>query len=387
MSSIPLSRPVRASTEQKYITEALDEGMLAGGGKFTKKCQQYIKTMCQAEKVLLTSNVTLALHVAALAVGIKPGDEVIIPTYTYVSTANAFTMHGAVPVFIDVDELSLNIDVAFLERAITSCTKAIVVVHYAGMPCDMDPIMHLARQHGLYVVDDAAQTLGSTYKSKPLGSIGDIACFSFHATKNVTSGGQGGALVVINSALLEAAQTAYWNGTNRAEFVAGKADEYSWIAPGLNCQMSEVLAALLWSQLELADDIRSRRMEICTMYRDLLWPIMNSGFIVFPASGNITGNGHIFYVLVTKHNQRQPLRQHLERLGITSAPHYSPLHSSLAGRTSGRYVTSHDVASRVANQLLRLPLFPDMTDDDVRKVADAVKHFFVPCHGKRLERL
>lgn len=373
---IPLSRPVHPSTESQYVKAALDEVGLSGSGVFTKKCETLLETMCGAKKALLTSSGTVALQVAALAINTQPGDEIILPTFTYVSTVNAFTMRGATPIFVDMDESTLNIDASLVEEGISPRTKAIVVVHYAGVPCDMDPIMRVAKAKGIYVIEDAAQALTSKYKLKALGSFGDISCFSFHATKNVTSGGQGGALVINHGSLLETAQSAYWNGTNRLSFMEGKASEYTWIAPGLNCQMSEVLAALLWSQLEFLQSIQAQRMSIYKRYQTELGCLVDAGSMTLPIADPDEHNAHIFCILVQDWKKREPLQQYLRRYNIDSAPHYPPLHSAPAGKTVGRYVTRNDVATSVANRLLRLPLYSDMIEAEVEIVTGAVRDFF-----------
>ena len=373
---IPLSRSMRPATELQYVKDALDSGVLAGSGVFTKKCESLLQTMCSAEQAFLTSSGTVALQVAALAIGTQPGDEIILPTFTYVSTVNAFAMRGATPVFVDMDEATLNIDASLIEEAITARTKAIVVVHYAGVPCDMDPIIRLAKARGIHVVEDAAQALTSKYKSRALGSIGDISCFSFHETKNVTSGGQGGAVVINNRSLLETAQSAYWNGTNRVSFMEGKASEYTWIAPGFNCQMAEPLAAILWSQLESLQDIQTKRMSLHKRYQTQLACLVAAGNITLPTADPEEHNAHLCCILVRDAKQREPLQQHLRSHNIGSAPHYPPLHSTPIGKTLGRYVTRSDVATQQAKRLLRLPLYADMTDAELELVTGAVRDFF-----------
>ncbi|KAF2173077.1 hypothetical protein M409DRAFT_17025 [Zasmidium cellare ATCC 36951] len=370
-----LSRPCSGQNSLEHVKEVLEHGSLAGNGKFTRKCED-LANIQGHDRILLTTSGTLALHIAALAIDLKLGDEVIMPTFTYVSTVNAFTMRGATPVFLDVDYTSMNMDSSLVEGAITPKTRALVVVHYAGVPCDMNGLVGIAQLHGLLVVEDAAQGLGSTSEECALGSMGDIGCLSFHGTKMVTSGGQGGAVIVSNTALLKSVQNAYWNGTNRADFAEGLVPEYTWIGPGFNSQMSEVLAALLYCQLVVLPELLEHNRRGYAIYYDRLSALAERGEIALPTPPSQEHNAHIFHIKVVDATQRGPLKRYLKERNIASEPHYAPLHSTPPGRSLGRYLTREDVASKAAVQLLRLPLHVGMTEREIDKAVLAIEGFF-----------
>lgn len=375
---IPLSRPVFLPQQLKYVEALLQDGHLSGAGPYTLRCEQWLeKSMSTKGKAFLTPSGTTALELAAMAIDIQPMDEVILPSYTYVSTANAFVLRGAVPAFVDLEADTMNIDASKIEAAITPKTKAIVPVHYAGISCDMDMIMDIAKRHNLYVVEDAAQGLVAKYKGKTLGTIGHIGCMSFHETKNATAGGQGGAVMINDEALLDRAKAIYDNGTNRAQFLKGKVSQYSWTDIGSNFLMSEILAALLWAQLETLDDIQQQRHVLFDSYLKALQPLEKAGYITLP--GTPEGrehNAHIFYLKLKEPEQRKALMAHMKAQGVITAPHYVPLHVSEAGSRIGRFVGEDVNTSLSGSQLLRLPLYNSMTKEEQYQVVKALMDFW-----------
>ena len=310
---IPFNRPPLIGTETSYVEEATRVSNLCGNGDFTKRCQEWIeKRMGHGRKAFLTTSCTSSLELAALLIDIRPGDEVILPSFTFVSSVNAFVLQGATPIMIDIEPGSMNMDHSKIEAAITSRTRAIVPVHYGGMACDMDVIMALAKKYSLMVVEDAAPSLTATYHSKALGSIGHIGCFSFHETKNITSGGQGGAIVINDPGLVSRAEILYDNGTNRRQFFRGEIKEYGWMDVGSNFVMSEIQAAYLWAQLEVADNIYARRQQIWTRYYTTLHPLAKGGMIRLPEHGpGCVHNAHVFFIKLRTKQQRYPLSQSL----------------------------------------------------------------------------
>jgi dTDP-4-amino-4,6-dideoxygalactose transaminase len=371
-SVIPFNRPFVAGNELAYIQEAIANGHLSGNGPFTKRCQAWIEERLTCRRALLTHSCTAGLEMAALLTEVGPGDEVIMPSFTFVSTANAFALRGATPVFVDIRPDTLNLDEALIEAAITPRTRAIVPVHYAGVGCEMDAVCRIAREHGLFVVEDAAQGVMAAYKGRPLGSIGDAAAVSFHETKNVIAG-EGGALIVNRPEWVDRAEILWEKGTNRTLFSLGKVDKYSWIDLGSSYLPSEINAAFLWAQFEHAEAITRRRLEIWAAYHQRLAPLEASGILRRPIVPDVcTPNGHMYYVLVARADLRPRLATALNERGINAVSHYVPLHLSPAGRRFGRTAGSLDVTESVGDRLLRLPLFPAMTNDDLDVVTGAV---------------
>jgi dTDP-4-amino-4,6-dideoxygalactose transaminase len=378
LQNIPFNKPFIVGKELYYISQAVITNLhLAGNGKFTKLCQAWMEENFHCRKSLLTHSCTAALEMAAVLCDIGPGDEIIMPSYTFVSTANAFVLRHGVPVFVDIRPDTLNIDEDKIETAITSRTKAIVPVHYAGYPCAMDTIGEIAKKHNLYVIEDAAQAFFSTYKNKRLGTLGDLGALSFHETKNIISG-EGGALFINNPKFIERAETIWEKGTNRSKFFRGEIDKYTWVDIGSSYLPSEIIAAFLYAQLEHAEQINAKRGRIYNYYIELLQDLERGGFIGLPQNNPEVGenNGHLFYILTKNTAERSRLIAHLQENGIHSVFHYVPLHSSPAGkkycRTSGELTVTVDISDRI----LRLPLFFEMSESDVAKVADCIKRFY-----------
>ena len=373
---IPFNQPFTTGFEFGYIQQAIDNGCLSGNGEFTKRCHARLEAEVCCHKALLTHSCTGALEMAAILAGIQPGDEVIMPSYTFVSTANAFVLRGGVPVFVDIRPDTLNIDESQIEAAITPQTKAIAPVHYGGVGCEMNTILDLAHHHGLVVIEDAAQGFAAKYQDRVLGSMGHLATLSFHETKNVISG-EGGALLINDPRLIERAEIIWEKGTNRSQFFRGMVDKYSWVDIGSSYLPSEIIAAFLWSQLEQAEAITRSRLQIWRHYHEGLEGLEARGVLrrpIIPA--DCEHNGHLYYILLPDLETRTALIDFLKLLGINAVFHYVPLHSAPAGqrfaRTSGEL--PHTV--ELSNRLLRLPLFPDLTSDQVDQVIDAVDKFF-----------
>jgi len=369
---IPFNQPYMTGKELEYIAEAHKRGRLAGDGVFTEKCHNWLQDQLGTPRALLTPSCTAALEMAALLIDIEPGDEVIMPSYTFVSTANAFVLRGAVPVFVDIRSDTLNIDEKKIEEAITERTKAIVVVHYAGVSCEMDQVISIARRHGLFVIEDAAQGFMSSYKDRPLGTIGDLGCYSFHETKNITSG-QGGALLVNNPSFIEHAEIIREKGTNRSKFFRGEVDKYSWLAAGSSYLPGEVTAAFLWAQLEKASLITKQRRLIWETYHLQLKSIEGSGKIRLPiVPKDCTHNGHMYYVLSRSLQHRTMLMASLREHGIFAVFHYVPLHSSPAGSKYSKSSVQLAETERLSDCLLRLPLWPGL-EACQQRVIDALQ--------------
>ncbi|MGZ8157366.1 MAG: dTDP-4-amino-4,6-dideoxygalactose transaminase [Methylobacter sp.] len=374
--TIRFNFPHQVGTEIEYIREALECGRLAGDGPYTKKCSELLGTYLGAKNVLLTHSCTAALEMAAILADIQPGDEVIMPSYTFVSTANAFVLRGAIPVFVDVRPDTLNMDESLIKAAISSRTKAIAPVHYAGVACEMDTIMEIARQHGLLVIEDAAQALGSTYKNRKLGAIGDLAAFSFHETKNIVSG-EGGALVVNNQRFFERAEIIREKGTNRSRFFRGEVDKYTWVDVGSSFLPSELVAAFLFAQLQHIDEINSRRMAIWKRYESALRSLENDGFVSLPViPDECAHNAHMFYLLTRTHGEQVALLAALKAKGINAVFHYIPLHATDAGRKFGRASSAMSVTEDLSDRLVRLPLYPALTEDEITYICAAIEEFF-----------
>jgi len=343
--------------ELEYISQAHAAGHLSGDGPFTRRCHEHLEAMTGADTALLTHSCTAALEMAAILVDLSPGDEVIMPSFTFVSTANAFVLRGAVPVFVDIRSDTLNIDETQIEAAITPRTKAICVVHYAGVGCEMDVIMAIAARHGLVVIEDAAQGISSTYKGRPLGAIGALGALSFHETKNVISG-EGGALLVNDPAYVARAEIIREKGTNRSRFFRGQVDKYTWVDIGSSYLPSEIIAAFLAAQLEHSAQINARRMAIWDRYHAWAEPLERQGIVrrpVIPA--DCTHNAHMYYLLMPSLDARTRLIGNLKEHGVGAVFHYIPLHSAPAGQLHGRAVGAMGVTNDVSDRLVRLPFW------------------------------
>jgi dTDP-4-amino-4,6-dideoxygalactose transaminase len=349
---------------------------LSGDGPFTKRCHAWLEQTLGCARALLTHSCTAALEMAAILCDIRPGDEVIMPSFTFVSTANAFVLRGACPVFVDIRPDTLNLDERRIEEAITPRTRAVVPMHYAGGACAMDEIMDIARRGGLWVVEDAAQALLSTYKDRFLGTVGHLGCLSFHETKNIISG-EGGALLVNDPALADRAETIREKGTNRSRFFAGKVDHYTWIDIGSSFLPGEMVGAFLYAQLEQAEKIIAARRRIFDLYHRSLRPLEEEGRIRLPSRGEDgVSNGHLFYLIARTADERARLIAHLDARGILAVIHYVPLHSSPAGRKYGRASGKLEVTEDLSRRLLRLPLYFEMSEAEVTRVVAAVKEFY-----------
>jgi dTDP-4-amino-4,6-dideoxygalactose transaminase len=369
---IPFNWPNMTGKELHYIAEAHFNGRLAGDGPFTKRCHTWLETRTQCAKALLTHSCTAALEMAALLLDIEPGDEVIMPSYTFVSTANAFVLRGAVPVFVDVRDDTLNVDEQLIESAITPRTRAIVPVHYAGVACEMDTIMAIAARHGLKVVEDAAQGVMATYKGRALGSIGDLGAYSFHETKNVISG-EGGSLLVNDPQLTPRAEIIREKGTDRSRFFRGEVDKYTWQEVGSSFLPGELMAAFLWAQFEEADKITQQRIVSWNRYHALLESFEAKGVLRRPiVPSECQHNAHMYYVLLSPEVNRQAVLDDFRRNDIASVFHYVPLHSSPAGQKYGRAQGDLSVTDSVSERLVRLPLWVGLTEAQQDKVANTL---------------
>lgn len=371
---IPFNKPSLTGKELFYIADAVIENHLSGDGKFTKMCHQWFEKTLPCNKVLLTHSCTAALEMAAILCDIQPGDEVIMPSFTFVSTANAFVLRGAKIVFVDIRPDTLNIDEKLIEAAITDKTKAIVPVHYAGVGCNMDEIMAIAKQYNLFVIEDAAQAMMSYYKGKALGTIGDIGTFSFHETKNYNCG-EGGVLLVNNESLIERAEIIREKGTNRSKFFRGEVDKYTWVDIGSSFLPSELNAAYLYAQLENAEDINRDRKQSWKRYYDALKGV-DSIEVAELSPDDSYYNGHIFYFKTKNPVERDELIKFLRDRDITAIFHYIPLHSSPAGRMYGRVNGTMEVTEIVANTLLRLPMYYGLTEQEIQTVVSAIFEYY-----------
>jgi dTDP-4-amino-4,6-dideoxygalactose transaminase len=369
---IPFNKPYMTGKELWYISQAHANRHLSGDGIFTKKCHQWLEERTGSARALLTHSCTGALEMAAILADIQPGDEVILPSFTFVSTANAFVLRGGVPVFVDIRPDTLNIDETKVEAAITPRTRAIVPVHYAGVGCEMDTIMAIAARHGLTVIEDAAQGIMSTYKGRPLGSIGHMAALSFHETKNIISG-EGGALLANAPGLAERAEIIREKGTNRAQFFRGQVDKYTWHDLGSSYLPSELVAAFLWAQMEEADSITRRRLEVWNRYHAAFAGIEGEGSVRRPSlPADCTHNAHMYYLLLPDLRARTEFMSRLKARGVDSVFHYVPLHSSHGGRRFGRPHGSLAVTDELSERLVRLPLWVELAPEMVDAVVDAV---------------
>ncbi|MBN1611274.1 MAG: dTDP-4-amino-4,6-dideoxygalactose transaminase [Polyangiaceae bacterium] len=370
MTSIPFNKPYMTGKELWYIAQAHARGHLAGDGEFTKRCHAWLEQRTGTGRALLTHSCTAALEMAAMLADLRPGDEVIMPSYTFVSTANAFALRGAVPVFVDIRPDTLNIDETKIEAAITERTRAIVPVHYAGVACEMDAIMSVARQHELLVIEDAAQGMMATYRGRAVGSIGHLGTTSFHETKNVISG-EGGALFVNDPSLIPRAEIIREKGTNRSQFFRGQVDKYTWVDVGSSYLPGEILAAFLWAQMEEADAITQRRLAIWAQYHEWLETAESDGRLRRPiVPRECAHNAHMYYILLPDLDQRAALIAELKAHDIQAVFHYVPLHSSPAGRQFGRLGGPLPVTEALADRLLRLPLWLGLEAHQVRVIRE-----------------
>ena len=355
---IPFNKPYLTGKELHYISEAHARGQLAGDGYFTKKCNAWLEEKTGCHKALLTHSCTAALEMAAILADIQPGDEVIMPSYTFVSTANAFVLRGGVPVFVDIREDTLNIDERLIEEAITPRTKAIVPVHYAGVACEMDTIMAIARNHNLLVIEDAAQGVMATYKGRPLGCIGDLGCYSFHETKNIISG-EGGALLINNPAFADRAEIIREKGTNRSQFFRGQVDKYTWVDIGSSYLPGELIAAFLWAQMEEAEAITAKRLDIWNHYHQGFQTLEESGRVRRPVIPvDCLHNAHMYYLLLRELEDRTRFIAKMKEIEIGCVFHYVPLHSSVFACTGGQFEQRRlEFTDRFSSMIVRLPLW------------------------------
>jgi len=377
LKTIPFGRPFLIGKELEYVAQVASDNQLSGDCKFTLLCHQWFEQQMGVTKALLTHSCTAALELAAFAAEIGPGDEVIMPSYTFVSTANAFALRGAIPVFIDISENDLNMDVDLIEGAITDKTKAIVPVHYAGVGCDLDKIMQLAEKYNLVVIEDAAQGIYSKYHDRYLGTIGHFGCISFHETKNITSG-EGGVLFINDKKYINKAEIVREKGTNRTEFFRGEVEKYTWKELGSSYLPGELIAAFLYGQLEKIDTVINARRDICKQYSNSLSKKL-SAINIRTAQPLNRGefNGHIFYLLCRDQEERDELIAYLQTLGISAVFHYVPLHSSPAGEKYCRVNSSMQVTNDVSARIVRLPVFYELKSEEIEYICDSVLSFFL----------
>lgn len=373
---ISFNRPPFVGKETEYIREAVEKnGMICGDGPFTKKCSAWMREHFQTKQVLLTTSCTHALEMAAYLADIQPGDEVILPSYTFVSTADAFVLRGASCVFVDIRPDTMNIDETKIEAAITEKTKAIVPVHYAGVACAMDEIMAIARKYNLKVIEDAAQGVNAYYKGKALGTIGDFGCYSFHETKNYSMG-EGGAILFQDDKYLEPAEILREKGTDRSKYFRGQVDKYTWVGYGSSYLPSDMNAAYLWAQLEEAEKINDKRLAIWNYYNENLASLAREGLIDQPyVPEYATHNAHMYYIKVKDLETRTRLLEYLKEKGILSVFHYVPLHSSKAGREFGRFHGEDVYTTKESERILRLPMYYSLSMDEAAEVVKALKEF------------
>ena len=371
---IPFNIPPHVGTEEKYIAEAIANHKICGDGTFTKKCHEWMEKRFNAKKVLLTTSGTSALEMAALLCNVQPGDEVIMPSYTFCSTADAFVQRGCTIVFVDIRPDTMNINETLIERAITPKTKVIVAVHYAGVACEMDAIMDIARRHNLKVVEDAAQGVMSSYKGKALGTISDFGCYSFHETKNYSMGEGGAVIINTNTEDIERAEIIREKGTNRSKFWRGQIDKYTWVDYGSSYLPSELNAAHLLAQLEVADKINDARLNVWNRYYAAFKPLADEGKIVLPTiPADCKHNAHMFYIKCKDLEERTKFISYMKEHEINTTFHYIPLHSAPAGIKFGRFDGEDVYTTSDSDRLVRLPMWYGMSDEEVEKVIEGVK--------------
>jgi dTDP-4-amino-4,6-dideoxygalactose transaminase len=374
---IPFNKPCYTGNEDKYVLNAMRSLQISGNGPYTKKCEKWFEEELKCKRALLVPSGTHALEMAALLIDVQPGDEIIMPSYTFVSTANAFALRGAKIVFVDIKPDTMNIDENLIEQAVTEKTRAICVVHYAGVACSMDKILEIARKYNLFVIEDAAQGIMSKYKDRPLGTIGHLGCYSFHETKNYTSAGEGGLLIINNEEFVEKAEIIREKGTNRNQFFRGMVDKYTWIDIGSSFLMNDVSAAYLWGQLEWKEIINNSRLKSWELYYIGLSKLESLGVIELPKIPSYaTNNGHIFFIKVKNLDERTKLLNFLRENGIYAVFHYVPLHSSPAGLKFGRFFGEDVFTTKESERLIRLPLFYNIKKEEIEFVIRKIFDFF-----------
>lgn len=373
---ISFNVPPFVGKEKEYVMQAIDSHKISGDGAFTKKCSEWMEKQTGSPRVLLTTSCTHATEMAAILADIQPGDEVIMPSYTFVSTADAFVLRGAKVVFVDIRPDTMNIDETLIEDAITDKTKAIVPVHYAGVACEMDTIMDIAIRHNLCVIEDAAQGVMSTYKGRALGTIGDYGCFSFHETKNYSMG-EGGAVLIKNEDMIEEAEIIREKGTNRSKFFRGQIDKYTWVNAGSSYLPSELNAAYLYAELEVAEEINQNRRTSWNRYYQLLTPLAEQGRIELPyIPEECEHNGHMFYIKCKDIEERSALIQYLKEKDIMAVFHYIPLHSAPAGRKFGRFSGEDRFTTKESERLLRLPMYYGLDEGNQTRVVEEIANYY-----------
>ena len=368
--------PPFTGKETEYIMEAVKAQKICGDGQFTKKCNAWIEEKTGTKKALLTTSCTHATELAALLADVKAGDEVIMPSYTFVSTADAFVLRGAVPVFVDIRPDTMNMDEKKIEAAITDKTVGIVPVHYAGVACEMDTIMDIAKRHNLWVIEDAAQAIMSTYKGKALGTFGEFGCFSFHETKNYSMG-EGGAILIRDEKYIEDAEILREKGTDRSKFNRGQIDKYTWRNYGSSYLPSDMNAAYLWAQLEMAEEINNARLAVWAQYKKELTPLAEAGKIELPTvPEHCVHNAHMFYIKAAEIEERTELEKFLKANSVWAVFHYVPLHSAPAGLKFGRFHGEDEYTTKESERLLRLPMYYGLKEEEVSYICDKVKEFY-----------
>lgn len=374
---IAFNKPPFTGNEEKYILESIKSSKISGDGEFTKKCHNWFEKKLDCQKVLLTTSCTHALEMAAILLNIKDGDEIIMPSYTFVSTSNAFVLRGAKIVFVDIRPDTMNIDETKIQQAITDKTKAIVPVHYAGIASEMDTIMNIAGKHNLFVIEDAAQAMMSSYKGKALGTIGHIGTFSFHETKNYTSGGEGGLLILNDERFIARAEIIREKGTNRSAFFRGMVDKYSWVDIGSSYLMNDMSAAYLWANIKKADEIKQNRLNSWKSYYNGLKKLEEENLIKLPIiPHNCAQNGHMFYIKVKDFDTRTELIEYLKSNDINAVFHYVPLHSSPAGLKFARFDGVDEFTTRESEIVIRLPMYYKISKNDILKVCEVLHEYF-----------
>ena len=374
--NIPFNVPPYVDGEEKYVNEAIHSHTICGDNAFTFKCQKILEEKFNVPKVFLTTSGTSALEMACMLADLKEGDEVILPSYTFSSTATSIVLFGATPVFVDIRPDTMNIDENLIERAITDKTKAIMVVHYAGVGVEMDKVLEIAHKHNLIVIEDAAQAVNAKYKNKYLGTFGDLGCFSFHETKNYSMG-EGGAICINNPKYIERAAIVREKGTNRTQFKNGQVDKYTWVDKGSSYLPSDILAAYLYPQLLKIDEINEDRKNSFNKYYELLKPLQDIGLLDLPYIPDYCDiNGHMFYIKVKNLDERQRMQVYLREHGIGSAFHYIPLHSAPEGEKVGRFVGADKYTTKEYERLLRLPMYYKLSELEIKTVCDVIKSFY-----------